>query len=66
MTLVLRGSYTDSTGHYAAGDVADLADDVEHAPIADAKEGCICLIASEKPARFKGLLARMMQPLAGL
>ncbi len=66
MTLVLRGSYSDSTGHYGVGDVADLADDMEHAPLADAQEGCICLIASEKPARFKGLIARMMQPLAGM
>lgn len=66
MTLVLRGSYTDVTGHYAAGDVADLDIDVEHAPVTCPKEGCICLIASEKPARFKSLLARMMQPLAGL
>lgn len=66
MTLVLRGSYTDVTGHYRVGDIADLADDVEHAPIACAQEGCICLIASEKPARFKSVFARMMQPLAGL
>ena len=66
MTLVLRGSYTDVTGHYAAGDVADLDSDIEHAPVSCPKEGCICLIASEKPARFKSLLARMMQPLAGL
>ncbi len=66
MTLVLRGSYTDPTGRYAVGDVADLADDIEHAPLADPEQGCICLIASEKPARFKSLFARMMQPLAGL
>lgn len=66
MTLVLRGSYSDVTGHYGAGDVADLDGDVEHAPVTCPKEGCICLIASEKPARFKSLLARIMQPLAGL
>jgi putative transcriptional regulator len=66
MTLVLRGSYSDATGRYGAGDVADLADDMEHAPLADSEDGCICLIASEKPARFKGLIARMMQPLAGM
>ena len=65
MTLVLRGSYTDTTGLYSAGDIADLDDDIEHAPLAG-EQGCICLIASEKPARFRGLLARMMQPLAGL
>ena len=66
MTLVLRGSYTDATGRYNTGDVADLDEGVEHAPVADSTEGCICLIASERPARFKSLLARMMQPLAGL
>jgi len=66
LTLVLQGSYTDSTGTYGVGDVADLCDDIEHAPVADAEQGCICLIASEKPARFKGLFARMVQPLSGL
>jgi putative transcriptional regulator len=66
LTLVLRGSYEDSTGRYRVGDVADLADDVEHAPVADPVDGCICLIASERPAKFKSILARMMQPLSGL
>jgi putative transcriptional regulator len=66
MTLVLRGSYTDTTGLYNVGDIADLYDDIEHAPVAGAEQGCICLIASEKPARFKSLLARIMQPLTGL
>lgn len=66
LTLVLRGSYDDCTGHYGVGDVADLADDVEHAPIADATLGCICLIASERPAKFKSVLARLFQPLTGL
>jgi putative transcriptional regulator len=66
LTLVLRGSYDDCTGHYGVGDVADLADDVDHAPVADATVGCICLIASERPAKFKSLLARIWQPLAGL
>ena len=65
MTLVLRGSYTDGSGQYSIGDVADLDPDVEHAPVTGAAEGCICLLASEKPARFKGIFARMMQPLMG-
>lgn len=66
LTLMLRGSYTDETGTYRAGDVADLDDDIEHTPIADAQTGCICLIASEKPAKFKGLLPRLVQPLTGM
>ncbi len=66
MTLVLRGSYKDTTGHYGVGDVADLDGEIEHAPTTDAQEGCICLIASEKAARFKGVLARLMQPFLGI
>jgi anti-sigma factor ChrR (cupin superfamily) len=34
--------------------------------VADAATGCICLIASEKKARFKGIIARLMQPFIGV
>ncbi len=66
LTLMLRGSYSDVTGTYLPGDVADLDDTIEHAPIADPDVGCICLIASERPAQFKGLLPRLVQPLTGM
>jgi len=39
---------------------------VEHRPIADQETGCIRLIASESKARFKGLVARLVQPLTGV
>jgi putative transcriptional regulator len=66
LTLMLRGSYTDATGTYHPGDVADLDDDIEHTPVADTETGCICLIASEKPAKFKTLIPRLVQPLTGM
>ncbi len=66
LTLMLKGSYHDKFGTFRRGDVADLDDDVEHAPIADEKEGCICLVASEGKARFKGFFARLVQPLTGM
>ena len=66
LTLMLRGSYSDQTGTYRPGDVADLDADVEHRPVADAVTGCICLIASEGPARFKGIIPRIVQPLTGI
>ena len=66
LTLVLRGAYSDRTGTYRVGDVADLGDSIEHQPIADAKDGCICLIASDKKIRFKSVLARLVQPFTGL
>lgn len=66
LTLTLRGSYHDKLGSFSRGDVADLDEEVEHQPIADEKEGCICLIASVGKTRFKGLIARLVQPLIGM
>ena len=66
MTLILKGSYSDELGRFKAGDVADLDNDTDHQPIADTQEDCICLIATEAPLKFKGLLPRLMQPFIGL
>ena len=66
LSLILAGSYTDAIGRFGAGDLADLDEDVEHKPMADRDTGCICLIASEEKARFKGLFARIVQPFVGL
>lgn len=66
LTLVLDGAYIDETGTYRRGDIQDVDGTVEHTPIADTKVGCVCLIASESPARFKGLLARLALPWTGM
>ena len=66
MTLVLSGSYVDKFGTFATGDVADLDIDVEHQPIVDSHEDCICLVAQEAPARFKGIIGRLLQPFIGI
>ncbi len=66
LTLVLRGSYSDKTGRYGVGDVADLDENTEHQPVADPVEGCICLIASDHKIRFKSVLARIVQPFTGM
>ena len=66
LTLVLDGAYADETGEYRAGDVQDADAEVEHTPVTDRDHGCVCLIASEGPARFKGLIAKLIQPWTGL
>lgn len=66
LTLVLKGSYRDESGHYRVGDVADMMGDTPHSPIADPDDGCICLIATEGKLKFKSLLARIVQPFAGI
>lgn len=66
MTLVLAGAYRDELGRFARGDIADLDEHVEHQPRVEPGEACICLVATEQPTRFKGLLSRLLQPLVGI
>jgi putative transcriptional regulator len=46
--------------------VADLDEHIEHQPVIEDGEDCICLIATEAPARFKGLVPRLLQPIVGI
>lgn len=62
LTLVLAGSYSDTTGTYGPGDLADLDEDLEHTPVVDSDEDCICLVATEAPTRFTSLIGRLLQP----
>ena len=66
LTLILRGSYTDEVGEFRRGDLADLDEDVLHAPLATGDEPCICLIATSAPLRFKTIVGRIVQPFIGL
>jgi putative transcriptional regulator len=66
VTLILSGAYTDECGRFARWDVADLDPDVEHQPVVEDNEDCICLVAVERPARFKDFLPRLFQPMVGI
>lgn len=66
LTLILRGSYSDEMGRFRRGDVADLDSEVSHQPIVDTDEDCICLIATDAPLKFTGLMGRLVQPFIGL
>jgi putative transcriptional regulator len=66
MTLILSGAYRDELGRFGPGDIADLDEHVEHQPLVEPGESCICLVATEAPTRFKGLFSRLLQPLVGI
>jgi putative transcriptional regulator len=65
LAVVLKGAYRDEIGRFGRGDLADLDDETRHQPRADAAEGCICLIATERPLRFESRLLRWVQPVLG-
>jgi len=63
-TLVLAGGFSDAQGHYLRGDVAEADASVEHRPVADEGEECICLAVTDAPLRFTGPMGRLLNLLA--
>jgi putative transcriptional regulator len=54
-THVLQGGFSDVTGDYDAGDLAEADASLEHQPVAG-PEGCLCLAALEGGMRLPWLL----------
>ena len=61
LTLVLKGAFQDADGYFARGDIEIADSDVQHIPVADIHEDCICLAVTDAPLRFEGLLPRILQ-----
>jgi len=64
-TLVLTGSYTDKTGHYATGDLQSTTPEVVHRPTADAGPVCINLAVTDAPLVFRGLMPKLVAKFHG-
>ena len=66
LTPILKGAYDDELGHFGPGDMADLDSDIEHQPVTSPGVPCVCVAALDGPLRFRGWLARKLQPMVGL
>lgn len=62
VTLVLEGGYSDAEGHYVRGDVQAADPSVDHQPVADTGEACICLVVSDAPLKLTGPIGRWLNP----
>lgn len=54
LTLVLQGSFSDTSGRYARGDVATADGSINHQPHAGEGELCLCLAVEDAPLRLTG------------
>jgi len=63
LTLVLQGAFADEVDRFGRGDIEIANENLNHQPIAEIGEDCICLAATDAPLRFNSLLPRLMQPL---
>jgi putative transcriptional regulator len=64
MTLVLKGAFQDADEYFGRGDIEVAGKDVQHIPVADIHEDCICLAVTDAPLRFDGILPRILQKFA--
>ncbi|NBC34104.1 MAG: anti-sigma factor [Alphaproteobacteria bacterium] len=62
LTLVLAGGFSDDRGHFVRGDVAFADEDVDHRPVADEGEDCLCLTVLDAPLRLTGTFGRLLNP----
>ncbi len=62
LTLVLQGAFMDDGARFARGDIEIATEELDHSPIADIGDDCICLAATDAPLRFRGWVARIAQP----
>jgi putative transcriptional regulator len=56
---VLRGAYRDELGLFAAGDFAAADSELNHQPVVEGDETCVCLFATEGRLKAHGLLGRL-------
>ncbi|WP_439118663.1 ChrR family anti-sigma-E factor [Marivita sp.] len=66
LTLVLKGAFQDEGGYFGRGDIEVASEDLNHTPVADISEDCICLAVTDAPLKFKGLVPRIAQPFLGI
>lgn len=61
-TMVLAGSFFDQDGRYGPGDLIEADDSIQHQPVVDAGQECICLVAIHGKLRLGGMLGRLIEP----
>lgn len=61
VTLLLKGGFTDTLGHYRRGDIAMGDSELDHTPVADRDEDCICFAVTDAPLQLTGPVARLLR-----
>lgn len=61
-TLVLTGAYRDASGRYERGDVQFADPEIDHQPVVESGEACVCLVVSDAPIRLTGRFGRLLNP----
>ena len=63
VTLVLSGAFSDMSGHYRRGDVAIADQDIDHKPVSDPDQDCICFAVTDAPLKLTGPVGKLIQSI---
>jgi putative transcriptional regulator len=66
LTLVLQGAFRDDSDRFGPGDIEIADEAMQHTPVAEQGQVCICLAATDAPLRFNKLIPRLAQPFFGI
>jgi putative transcriptional regulator len=61
-TCVFEGAFSHHLGRYGAGDFDEADETVEHDPVVDNEDGCVCLVALQGHIELQSWLGRLIQP----
>jgi len=62
LTVILQGAFAHAGGRFGVGDFDEADGTVEHEPVVEEGQDCICLVAMQGELRLLGLMGRLLQP----
>lgn len=62
-TCVLQGAFRHGGGRYGVGDFDEADESMEHDPVVEEGDTCICLVALQGNIELRGFIGRLLQPL---
>ena len=65
ITLVLQGAFNDITGRYGRGDIAIADAELDHRPMTDEGQDCLCFAVTDAPLRLTGPVGRILNRFFG-
>jgi putative transcriptional regulator len=63
VTLVLSGAFSDKTGRFARGDIEIGDDELDHQPIVETGQDCVCFVVADGALRLTGPFGRWIDRL---
>jgi putative transcriptional regulator len=62
LTVILKGAFRHAGGRFGIGDCDDADETVEHLPVVEDGEECVCLVAMQGHIRLLSFVGRLIQP----